>query len=1269
MAEEDLNFIETAPNEPAPLQTGPFKLTVTKDEFSALFQDREERSLKGGTKYANGVQGVAMEFVDILRNDPYLKDRMDYYSLRTGEAPILKELGIEEGKSLNDAQIIQEFAMDDKGQPIVVDPSFFQGVKRRALPSTGFAGGFFGGAKATNLALSGVPPTTLPTALLRISAPIIGGILGGSFMSEAGEEATNVLMGEEPIIVPGTKSDYEAGKTFADTLPFILTPWTISKKGIDLGGKVAVDNAVNNFIGPIMRGQSAPTPLAAKSVEGLEKTIQSLRPQTTAESIKAGAIELSALAGTTFFASEAEKLAPDNPWVRFAYETAGGVSGAVAADFAANRVPLIYEFGKKGVLKLWQLISKKDPSALSRKYGITEGQLDDVQDFILEQLEKNGEDPEAILNALNDEKFDKFLFDEDGRAVQLDTATKAASVTLLALQNQFMGSNPQDFGSSARERMKSGVDALRRAILALYADGSQEALQEAAVIQTSLFEGALESKVAAATNKTIEAIKTVRGDHMDRDNAEAIFKTVDSLYENFRDDESRLWMQIPITVETTRFIDKDGVESDTPNFIKTWRKLLESEIQETKQDLGLTEGSLAIFNNFVNRKTKELGLDPTADSSGVRAGVSAKELYKMRQRALSRARQFAANGQPDERRIALEMADALELDMNSFPAGVSQKYDTARSYSKAFNDVFTRMFAGDLRKVTKTGAPAISLEKLRNTMMKGDAALIKASQLDAISQFGAKQALTTLLASEVGPEFVETGKTLLAEFEKTIDPNTSSLDLEKMRDWYGDNKEAIKAIPGLNERISAAMNSAIELRNAEEVLLRSIRADALNPDGTLSTTGLSNWMNQKPNERLLKMFPAVEEDLQDVRKAHQLLVERKRQNTAEQDAERAGIGLYELLPNKTDNPATVLAEVLSYNQPKPFTILNRYARLIDDVGENGFTVSDRNSPNKGQTWTQEELRDGLRKHIYDVIFDVKSNGKKFSTREAYNQLFVPHPNGKGVSIAEWMSSNKLVDEDMLKDIKTFMQQMAKIELFASQAQPGDLDVFYKDVGEGVLLLSALGGSVGGSRLRSMLGGEDSSSGSIIAAGAGAKYAKQLARRYMADLPQSLQANRVRVVLENEDLLRIVLAKGKTEREKNALLNRAGKEFSRAFILDPTRRVAGEAIQETFSADEDDIMFYTGEEDVSPPDPKLTPPQQRLYDVNKAQRMRERAMNPPAQAIPTPSRGPAPRPVQPPPAPVSAAPQPSGQVDRARFAALFPEDRDLISGIGSLMGRV
>ena len=87
------------------------------------------------------------------------------------------------------------------------------------------------------------------------------------------------------------------------------------------------------------------------------------------------------------------------------------------------------------------------------------------------------------------------------------------------------------------------------------------------------------------------------------------------------------------------------------------------------------------------------------------------------------------------------------------------------------------------------------------------------------------------------------------------------------------------------------------------------------------------------------------------------------------------------------------------------------------------------------------------------------------------------------------------------------------------------------------------------------------------------------------------------------------------------------------------------------------------EEYTPPEPERRPMNlpQNLPPANQ-----QGSLNPPALNIPTQSADAAPMPNQ----FASAATQPSppsGPVDRARFAALFPEDRELL-GIGSLMGQ-
>jgi hypothetical protein len=159
----------------------------------------------------------------------------------------------------------------------------------------------------------------------------------------------------------------------------------------------------------------------------------------------------------------------------------------------------------------------------------------------------------------------------------------------------------------------------------------------------------------------------------------------------------------------------------------------------------------------------------------------------------------------------------------------------------------------------------------------------------------------------------------------------------------------------------------------------------------------------------------------------------------------------------------------------------------------------------------------------------------------------------------------------------------------------------------------------------------------------------LAQKYMAELPQSLQASRVAIILNNDVLLKKVLQTGKTQRGKDALAAEVWDAFLRNYILNPTRRTGTEGV--VSGSEPDDSV----EAEVPTADPQsAVPVPVRLPPVERMQL--------PSQQIQQ-----APQPVA--PQPLQQAPQvaASGPVDRERFAALFPEDRALMSGIGSLGG--
>ena len=1350
---------------------GAFRMSFSPQEFSDLWATYTEAANDPQSTFKTPAQGFASSLVDTLVFDPFYKGKMDYNSLRLGTAPILQELGIDGG--LSDAQIIEVFAEDEEGGNIVADPEFFEGLKRRSLGAAGGSAGFFSGMYYGNALVAGVPPVTPWTAAVRFGVPIITGIGGYVAGSFAGDTATDVLMGQEPIIVPGKDSaDYKAGKAAADAVSFMITPWMAPAKGANLGGQIALHN-LKTFIGPMINGASR-APLSTRAVAKTEDIIGTMGNLARTNPFKTTVIEGTAAVLSVKGTEIAETVAPDNPWVRFGFETVGGLTGAVAADLAANRLPTVVKWAGRGVYNVFDRLRGKAPlDDMQRKYGISKNELNSAGNFITEQLEKNGENPEEILKILNDPSFNKWLVDENGNRIELDPATRAASVTLLSLQNQFIDAAPGVFGADAGAKMKSSVDALRRALLAMYADGSKEALSDAALVQTSLFSGVLDSKLARAVSNAQEAMRRVRpeGDNVDLEAADNIFTLLDGQYTAGRSEEQLLWRQVPRDVEVTSFINEDGVTQSTPNFISKWDELLGDETPEIREAI-LKNDDLNFLQKFVARKTDELGLgavdggpalpappilpeqrrlataldkiagtpsadvprklvdDMQADGASLDSimvelrqqawnargeeglyktnahdkdlaraldaqanllsaqkrqaddfattaakepevvGLNAYELVRTRGRALAMGRRLNAAGLNEEARVAHNMADAMLADLNSMGIGVSQAYDTARSYSRAFNDVFTRAYAGEVLGTKKNGAPKISIETMANTMMRGDAAFMRAAHLDGIAKFQVTQSLTNLLRSDNPdlPGLGDTGATLLKDFQANVDPQSGVLDMDLMRAWYGRNEELIKSVPNLNTRISAAMNGSVQLRSAEDTLLRTIRANALNPDGTLNVGALSNWRNNVNNERLLDLFPSLKTDLDNVDKAANLLTQTKIDNKAAEVVERNAVGLYELLPDKTTNAGTAIALAISLDAEKPFLDMNRLMRLITGVGEDGFSVTAKNSPNTGKTWTQADLKDGMRTAIYDIIFKAAADGTSFNPAAAYNRLFAKHPNAD-ISIAEWMRSNDLIGAEQLKDTQKFLRKMGEIQAFTMKAKPGQTDEFFADVGEGVKILAAMGGSVAGTNLRQLFGG--GGSGDLIAAGRGATYGQSLASKYLAELPQSLQASRVAIVLENETLLRQVLKAGRTAREKNALAKQLEQMFITNYIVSPTRRGGGEAVQtvteENTYDDIDgkvipsaDVPTASGGNIPTTVTPSVAPVTAPPLNSTPVVPSGVTPIDPNAPRNPSRRQSSAQAPAASQRPPVNQL----GPIDRARFAALFPEDRDLV-GISSL----
>ena len=199
----------------------------------------------------------------------------------------------------------------------------------------------------------------------------------------------------------------------------------------------------------------------------------------------------------------------------------------------------------------------------------------------------------------------------------------------------------------------------------------------------------------------------------------------------------------------------------------------------------------------------------------------------------------------------------------------------------------------------------------------------------------------------------------------------------------------------------------------------------------------------------------------------------------------------------------------------------------------------------------------------------------------------------------------------------------------------------------------------------MVGGQGP--GVIAASGTGAREL----RKFLIDLPATAKLRAIDLMFTDPQMIAALMQKpgNKQDAGFKARLARQGKKVLGLLqdkLFNNTVTMAPYVVRETFEEEDRGIDSPMAED----PEVEIPALKQRLNQQIQQQNMppnnQQGALNPPVQT-PTQNSGPALGPVNP-PAAVQTASQGSGPVDRTKFAALFPEDRELL-GIGSLMGQV
>jgi hypothetical protein len=594
--------------------------------------------------------------------------------------------------------------------------------------------------------------------------------------------------------------------------------------------------------------------------------------------------------------------------------------------------------------------------------------------------------------------------------------------------------------------------------------------------------------------------------------------------------------------------------------------------------------------------------------------ATAQKFFEMRSGLMNKAAQLRKTGDIVNAQRLDKINDALLRDLTGQRNGVSEAYNTARAYTFARNNVFTRSFLSDLQGVDRNRGLILDPQNLLDQAFRG-------GNLSTAKRFQQIRAAGRFLIDEAG--FTE---------------------------------EAVRAMDA-DQVMSAALRDSLS-----KVMDKKSIPNPANPNEMIETfvvnpTKLENWKKQPGTQEMFALIPDLEVDLANAQSAQRafdgtlddITLQMKpseaarRGMTDEQLTDHYGTKAFQWVLQFED-PGEAVAKALSAE--KPSLALNALYRMVNEADY------------KGADFTREQAMQGLKSAIFNNALRKANNTAGLPNgdvlqRELFTQIPGVDPSAK-LSMSDFLIRKGLATEDEMDEVQKMVKTIRGIdEAFATNnfenvlfKNPSMAKLFY------IRIAGATAGAAAQNQLKKFLG-MPQMSGGLIAEQTGS----DLVQRLLLRGPETQRIKVMTQMFSNPKLLAAMMKDIQDAKMKDNALTAIEK------IVAPLARQTGRRLPLGIRAvDEALTEEYEAPEQAAPPPPPAPVRQPTLPPANQ-----QGALVPPAQ-LPTQGSGAAPSPTQ----FASATPQsppstPSGTVDRARFAALFPEDRDLM-GIASLAGQ-
>lgn len=433
-------------------------------------------------------------------------------------------------------------------------------------------------------------------------------------------------------------------------------------------------------------------------------------------------------------------------------------------------------------------------------------------------LTKSGREAEAsrkILQILEDNKFLTKDFSDDAKietlAKQLEavegfgttaqvTQDPQARQIFTALQNKLVSEGREELKTAVAEQTKKAMSDFDKKIRKLQNSGDPEMVKEAARLRLEMFTKNVDKRVTDAEKLMGEAVAKVLNKNSD-DAVTASIRAreiIDNELAKARDIESKLWDEIDKSVEV-------------PNLGKNTVKTIDS----IKENLLPEEKLLKPIEAFVNRLRVNQGvgkdvepyfqrpsdLKPTKRAVPKPTPLSAKELFRARNRALEIARDKKGQKLFGEAKKYNEIAEAMWQDLETV---VDESANLARNFSKSLNDRFkTKQIIG-IREVE----PELALQKGIGTGLGQGSDNLRAVNMRLMKlATESDEAAKALHVAQ--KDFIQ------ATMARVIDPQTGRVNPNDLARLIRDNPQTFKEV-GLIDDVNDLNQQAQLVRGLEK---------------------------------------------------------------------------------------------------------------------------------------------------------------------------------------------------------------------------------------------------------------------------------------------------------------------------------------------------------------------------------------------------------------------------------------------------------------------